>query len=149
MCSYCGCESIEVIGRFMAEHDRLVDLTGPFLRAAAAGDAEALDTAAGRLEALLSPHTHAEEVGLFTELRKEDELIAAHVDSLCAEHASLDGLLAEVRAGAHARAPEFVHALREHMERENNGLFPAAAIALDGPQWDRVHENTPAAPDLP
>ena len=28
--------------------------------------------------------------------------------------------------------------LRRHIDKEENGLFPAAVIALDGPAWERV-----------
>ena len=145
MCSYCGCESITVIGRFMAEHDELVNLSGPFLRAAAAQDTPAVAEAADHLAQLLTPHTHAEEVGLFDLLRREEHM-ADHIDELCAEHSSLDAQLVAVRAGAFDRAPEFVKNLRNHMDRENNGLFPAAAIALDGPAWEAVDAQTPPAP---
>ena len=31
--------------------------------------------------------------------------------------------------------------LRRHIDKEENGLFPAAAIALDGPAWERVVER--------
>jgi hemerythrin-like domain-containing protein len=33
--------------------------------------------------------------------------------------------------------------LRRHIDREENGLFPAAVIALDGAAWDRL-----SAPEL-
>ena len=33
--------------------------------------------------------------------------------------------------------PETYDLLREHINKEENGLFPAAAIALDGDAWDR------------
>lgn len=142
MCSYCGCESIGVIGRFMAEHDELINLSGPFLRAAADEDATALEAAAHRIEHLLTPHTRAEEAGLFDLLRREEH-IADHIDELCAEHSSLDTQLAAVRAGDFAEAADFVKRLRNHMDREDNGLFPAAAIALDGPAWEAVDAQTP------
>ena len=39
--------------------------------------------------------------------------------------------------------PRFEDALREHINREDNGLFPAAAIHLGGPEWDEVERLTP------
>jgi hemerythrin-like domain-containing protein len=33
------------------------------------------------------------------------------------------------------------HPLRRHIDREDNGLFPAAATALDGAAWERVVER--------
>ena len=50
MCTYCGCESIEVIGRFMAEHTDIVNAAGVLRRAVAFGDHGAVERAAdGRL----------------------------------------------------------------------------------------------------
>ncbi|WP_462417511.1 hemerythrin domain-containing protein [Kytococcus sp. Marseille-QA3725] len=145
MCTYCGCESIRVIGRFMAEHDSLINLTGPLHRAAEAGDTEAAREAADDVAELLDPHTHAEEVGLFTLLRREEHIVD-HVDDLCAEHDSLDEQLARIREGDLSGVDAFIKQLRNHMDRENNGLFPAAAIALGGPDWEEVDDLTPPAP---
>ena len=79
MCSYCGCENIEVVGRFMAEH------------------------------------------------------------------VELDRWLDAIAAGDHGSFPAFDRALRVHVDREENGLFPAAAIALAGAEWQRVADLTAAA----
>ena len=38
MCGYCGCESIDVVGRFMREHVEIINATGVLRRAAEAGD---------------------------------------------------------------------------------------------------------------
>jgi PleD family two-component response regulator len=64
MCSYCGCESIDLIGRFMAEHVAIVNALTDLRSACHAGDAEAVQTAVTQMERLLHPHTAAEEVGL-------------------------------------------------------------------------------------
>ena len=142
MCSYCGCQSITVIGRFMAEHDDVVNaLTA--LRAACAAEDRASTVAAVHVMAeLLHPHTHAEEVGLFA-VMGEDEEFHDHIGVLCGEHRHLDDLLDELAAGGFGRFEAFEVALRAHIEKEDNGLFPAAAIALSGPDWDRVDSLTP------
>lgn len=36
-----------------------------------------------------------------------------------------------------------IAALRNHIHREENGLFPAAAIALSGADWAEVEDITP------
>ena len=54
------------------------------------------------------------------------------MDGLCAEHTALDVLAQRVRAGEHERIDDFITMLRHHMDKEDNGLFPAAAIELDG-----------------
>ena len=144
MCSYCGCESIEVIGRFMAEHVEIINASGVLRRACERRDGAAVVAAADDLGLLLDPHTGAEEVGLFAVLA-EDEEFTEHVHRLCAEHIALDAALATIRAGDHGSDPAFDLALRHHIDREENGLFPAAAIAFAGMEWERVHALTPAA----
>lgn len=142
MCSYCGCDAIECIGRFMAEHTEIINATSALRSACHASDTGGVEAAADHLAGLLTPHTHAEEVGLFRVLREDDEF-TEHVDRLCAEHVEIDGLLAAVRAGDHSRYEAFEHILRAHIDHEDNGLFPAANIRFAGPEWDRVMELTP------
>ncbi len=142
MCSYCGCESITVVGRFMAEHVAIINAAAELRNR----DTEHRARAATALADLLNPHTSAEELGLFTVLRRQDDF-AEPVRRLCAEHVDLDAsLIALAGGGADARQVEqFVGALRAHMDREENGLFPAAAIALSGADWDEVGGLTPPA----
>lgn len=144
MCSYCGCDSIESIGRFMEEHGKIINRLGELRRATESGGTGAREQAADHLAALLDPHTRAEEVGLFHVLREDPEF-TEHIDRLCGEHTGIDELLAAVRAGDAARMPDLELALRAHIDHEDNGLFPAAAIALAGGDgWERVHDLTPA-----
>lgn len=140
MCSYCGCQSLTVIGRFMAEHEAIVDATGLLRRAALRGDQTAAGVAAADLRNLLEPHTSSEERSLFAELRLDPEF-TEHVDDLCREHAAIGTGLASVLAGDLAAIEPLELLLRHHIDREDNGLFPAAAIALGGPAWERVVER--------
>ena len=142
MCSYCGCDSIEVIGRFMAEHVDIINATGDLRRAVAAGDPDEVASAREQVAALLWPHTVAEESGLFRVMAREDEF-TEHIAVLCAEHKTLDAHLVEVVAGDGAAMSRFEDALREHIHKEDNGLFPAAAIALSGDDWEEVDATTP------
>ena len=144
MCSYCGCESVDVVGRFMAEHVEVVNACG-VLRRACAGDGTDVTRAADHLAGLLRPHTSAEEAGLFTVLAEDPEF-TEHIEGLCGEHVILDEMLARIRSGHHEVMPAFERALRAHIDREENGLFPAAAIAFAGPEWERVSTLTPPAP---
>lgn len=144
MCSYCGCESIEVIGRFMAEHEGVINACGDLRRAIATGNPVTVTVAATTLAGLLDPHTRAEEVGLFAILAEDGEF-TEHIARLCAEHVDLDHLLGQIAAGGYEAFPAFERALRDHIDREENGLFPAAAIQLAGPDWDRVTDLTPAS----
>ncbi|MEP7160699.1 MAG: hemerythrin domain-containing protein [Dermatophilaceae bacterium] len=144
MCSYCGCDSIECIGRFMDEHVDLINRTGQLRRACAAADPQGVVAAATAVDELLGPHSRAEEAGLFAVLA-EDEEFAEHIESLCQDHRDLDRLLALISSGAHENFGAFEHAMHRHLDREDNGLFPAAAIRLAGPEWERVHDLTPSA----
>jgi hemerythrin-like domain-containing protein len=144
MCTYCGCESIDVIGRFMAEHIEIVNASGVLRRACSSGDAGSVAEAVEDLQRLLHPHTAAEEAGLLRVLGEDDEF-TEHVRDLCAEHADLDAALARIREGELTSSCEFARALRSHIDREENGVFPAAAVAFAGPEWGRVDALTPAA----
>lgn len=129
----------------MTEHEDLVNFTGDLYRARDSGDPAAVAKALERLDALLHPHTHAEERGLFTVLRRSPEF-HEHVDGLCAEHAGLGAMADEIRRGDFEVIDEFIAALRDHMDKEDNGLFPAAAIELEGPDWEEVVALTESDP---
>jgi hypothetical protein len=137
MCSYCGCRSITVIGRFTAEHEAIINATGLLRRAAATGDRDATHAAARVLAGLLDPHVLSEERSLFTELRADPDF-TDHVDQLCDEHHQIAAALTTVADGDLGSAAGLENLLRRHIDKEENGLFPAAAIALDGPAWERV-----------
>lgn len=140
MCSYCGCQSITVIGRFTAEHEAIINATGALRRAAATGDGTSTGAAVQALTDLLNPHTRGEERSLFAELRRDPEF-TDHIDGLCAEHRDIDAGLAAVARGDLDAVVALESLLRRHIDKEENGLFPAAAIALDGPAWERVVER--------
>lgn len=137
MCSYCGCRAITMIGRLSDEHTDIINAMGTLRRAAAEDDAVATASAAQSLSSRLHPHTAVEERGLLAELRQDPEF-TVHVDALCTEHRAIDELLTQVTQGDFAAADALENLLRRHIDKEENGIFPAAAIALDGAAWDRV-----------
>lgn len=137
MCSYCGCRATTVIGRLSDQHDAIVDAVGAMRRTAASGDGAQTRVRVAVLAELLERHTADEERGLFAELRTDPEF-ATHVDALCREHEEIAALLAAVAGGDLDRVEPLERLLRRHIDREDNGLFPAAVIALDGPAWERV-----------
>jgi hemerythrin-like domain-containing protein len=142
VCSYCGCESIDVVGRFMREHVEIINATGDLRRATERRDATLVSTGVDTVRALLEPHAEAEETGLFAVLA-EDAEFTEHVDGLCREHTVLHQLLDRVAAGSYTLFPVFEKMLRAHIDREENGLFPASAIAFAGLEWERVTALTP------
>lgn len=143
MCSYCGCEAIDSIGRFMGEHVEIINLAGELRRACARSDPAAARGFALDLAELMAPHTGAEEAGLFSVLKRQEEF-TEEVTRLCSEHIYLDALLTALVDGHLSVVDRFIDDLREHIDREENGLFPAAAIALTGPDWEEVDARTPA-----
>lgn len=145
MCSYCGCADFATVGRFMAEHEHIINHLGA-LRAALL-EPTRRQAAAATLAAHLAPHTAAEEVGLFAVLAR-DELFCAHIGELCLEHETLDRLVARVGAGEVELFPALERLLREHIDREDNGLFPASAIHLGGAEWDEVDLLTAGADSI-
>lgn len=144
MCTHCGCEAISVIGRLTDEHVAIANAVGALRRAADRQDLDAARSRAVELASLLEPHTAGEERGLFAELRTDAEF-ADHIDSLCAEHVTIDAALARVADGdlSGVRALELL--LNAHIAREENGVVPAAATALDGPAWERVVQRLAAS----
>lgn len=139
MCNYCGCREFPLIGRLTAEHVTIEETAGLLRRAVIEGRHAGARGLLDRLVALLEPHTAVEEDGLFRELRAEGTLVEG-VDRLCAEHAEIHlGLNGVDRA-----APDWsgvlatLRTLHRHIDNEEHGLFPAAAIALPMTAWDRI-----------
>lgn len=138
MCNYCGCRDFPLIGRFSAEHEVIANTAGRLRRAITHAEADPL-AALDELLARLTPHTGAEERGLFAELRAEGSLADA-VDKLCAEHDDIHGVLGAVDRAA----PDWpavlaaLDRLHRHIDNEEHGLFPAAVIALPIDAWDRI-----------
>ena len=141
MCEYCGCQALDAIAELTAEHDAVVELGGQARRALDRGD---LDLAADRARAIatvLRPHTAVEEEALFPAMAAE---YPGHVALLVADHRRIEEVLAESAAGTPSDAAwpaRLAHALtdlREHILREQDGVFPAALISLDSDQWDAL-----------
>lgn len=145
MCSYCGCRSITVIGQLSEEHEHIVNHLGEVRRACATADQGAVAQALDSLVAHLDPHTRSEERGLFHVLRRNPDF-TEHVDLLHEEHVGIDALVTELRAGDLGVLDELVDALYDHIDKEENGLFPAAAVELGGPDWEEVVSLTSGEP---
>jgi len=142
MCSYCGGRNIPMIAKLNAEHDAIVNSSDALEIAFRDQDAEAARMACKKLGGLLHPHTRRAQFGLFAEMEK-DELFTEHVASLCAEHDQLDADLEAIVVGDLTRIPTMIALLNNHIDREENGLFPAAPAYLDDTQWDVIQR-----PDL-
>jgi len=126
-----------MIAKLNAEHDAIVNSTYALQVAFRDRDVESAGTAGTLLANLLHPHTHREQMGLFAEMEK-DQLFTEHIASLCAEHDQLDAELDAITAGDLSRIPSMITLLNNHIDREENGLFPAALAFLDDDQWDCI-----------
>jgi hemerythrin-like domain-containing protein len=151
MCSYCGCRNIPMIAKLNAEHDTIVNSSYALEIAGRNDDVAAAKTAGKILGELLHPHTEREQNGLFAEM-KTNEMFIEHIASLCAEHDQLDADLAAIDAGDLTRVPALITLLNNHIDREENGLFPAALAYLDDTQWDTIQrpelmDDTDKRPD--
>jgi hypothetical protein len=141
MCEYCGCQQIAVIKELTREHDAVVSAIGEVRRALDAGSVDAAAGACRRMSALLGPHTVVEEDGLFPFMAPD---FPAHVDVLRAEHRSIDVVLREAAVGTPTdptwpdRLLHAMHDLREHILKEQDGVFPAALGVLDGEEWEGI-----------
>ncbi len=141
MCSYCGCRDTPEIGVLMTQHEGLVNDAGELLRRIDSGTDAA--RAIEHLAVDLAAHVQREEGGLFAELRTDPEF-AATVAGLCDEHDEIDELVRRVRDGEKTVAERLVDLLRRHIDREDNGLFPAVAVAVGGERWAAVAARVPS-----
>ena len=141
MCEYCGCRDIPLIGRLSEEHYEAVDALGVLRRAIAAADAAQVADAVALLSAHLFPHNDSEEAGLFHELA-QDEYFEPTVTELIDQHRQFRGLIERIAAGEWDAYAPLEEALRHHIDREENGLFPATAVAVDGTTWEEIDRLT-------
>ena len=141
MCQYCGCRQISLIRDYIEEHEQIVDVGDDALRALDRGDVERARRGLSRMHEILTRHWAGEEAGVFAVMSETDVSYAEYVEVLVGEHrllaAFLDVLDVELPADRERLRFEF-EALREHIGREEDGLFPATLTALSGSQWGRA-----------
>jgi hypothetical protein len=141
MCETCGCHKPGAIAQLSAEHDAVINLSGAARRALHAGE---LDAAADRVRAIvavLGPHSAVEEQALLPAMAAE---LGTFLPTLLDQHRKIEAVLTESAHGTPtdpgwpARLEQTLDDLREHILREQDGLFPAARISLDPAQWDQL-----------
>ncbi len=147
MCEYCGCRQLEPIAELMDQHDSLIEIAGDLRRALVEGDAARALTKRDELVDLLGRHTSVEEAGIFAALKDQGDYVE-QVDALEGEHVSLD----EAVAGLDPAAPGVVAVLdalvadlSEHIDKENNGIFPVTVVTLGATGWgvvESAHEQS-------
>ena len=148
MCSYCGCRAIGPIADLTREHEVITNEMGEVRRAFDRGD---LDAAADHLTTLLpvlALHDTVEELAIYPSMETV-AMQAEKVGVLFDEHDEVDRVLDTAIVSLRETGPatvawtEVLHVfamLREHIDHEENGLFPAAAIAFETEDWERAEQ---------
>jgi hemerythrin-like domain-containing protein len=138
MCEYCGCQEVTAIGDLTREHDQVVNLIG---EVRSSGDRDAMAGLARRIATILGPHTEVEEHGLFPALAAD---FGDHIAALEAEHRRIEAVLGEAAAGTPddptwpRRLMDALAVLREHILKEQDGVFPAALTSLRNEDWEAI-----------
>lgn len=141
MCEYCGCQDIAAIGELTREHDAAVAHIAEVRAFLRDNSIEGAAKTARRIAELLGPHTVVEEEGLFPLMAEE---FPDHIEALEREHREIESVLEEAADGTPddptwpARLLAALEMLREHILKEQNGVFPATLTVLDTAGWERV-----------
>lgn len=159
MCNYCGCRNIEPIAQLTAEHEQISNLAGQIRRAVAAGHQVGAAQALRALHRILVVHGAVEELALYPPMARLPGL-DTQVGTLFDEHDELDRVIDAALAATDDGDADnadwesvltSLETLIEHIDHEEHGLFPAAAVSLDAEDWDRAaairadrqHESRP------
>ncbi|UNZ21209.1 hemerythrin domain-containing protein [Streptomyces sp. 891-h] len=141
MCEYCGCQSLTAIAELTREHDAVVTLISHAREARRGGDVSRMIGTARKIAEVLEPHTRVEEHGLFPAMAAE---FPEKIRTLEDEHRRVDAVLREAAVGLPAdpgwpdRLIEVLDLLRDHILKEQDGVFPAALAFLGPEEWEAV-----------
>ncbi len=145
MCQYCGCRDIETVALLTDDHVEIQNRCGDSFRAIESGDYAKAAQLARELDAIMRIHNAVEEKALYLSIGAHEEF-AEQTGQLFDEHDALDEVLADIIAHDDAGRLDDVDwakvlaaydVLFEHIQAEENGLFPAAAIVFEPEEWDR------------
>lgn len=148
VCEYCGCRQVEPLAELMDEHLAILDDAGEAERLLSHRRYDEAATRLVRLRERLAVHAAREEAGVFTALKDLGEF-TDEIDDLTREHRELDGVLRDTDLRADdvtERVRALLAHLREHIDREDNGIFPVTVVTLGAAGWDTVsvaHETMP------
>jgi hemerythrin-like domain-containing protein len=141
MCEYCGCQQIAVIAELTREHDAVVALISHVQSSLSSQRVEDVVKSCQQISSILAQHTVVEEHGLFPEMADE---FPDQVEVLRSEHREIERVLGQAAGGMPEdqtwpdRLVGALFQLREHILKEQDGVFPAALVALDPDQWERI-----------
>jgi len=137
MCSYCGCQALPVIRLLTVQHEEIINKLGEVRRTSETNAILDCQKHANELAELLRAHNKLEEMGLFEALASDSEF-SETLEKLRLEHDEIDTLVARIVSGEFALVSELETLLRNNISNEENGLFPASAVTLDGIVWDHI-----------
>lgn len=140
MCSYCGCQALPVIRLLTMQHEEIINKLGEVRRAFEIGAAMECQVHAKQLAHLLATHNKLEEDGLFDALTSDEEF-GESLEKLRLEHDQIDELVARIISGEIVLTAKLEILLRNNISNEENGLFPASAVTLEGSVWDKIEAS--------
>lgn len=133
MCDHCGCRDLPPIGELMDEHDRIMDLAWRVVE-----DPGGMNDAGGSIKAefraLLEMHATKEERALYPLLIESGDMDGADRVDFEREHGELLQLVDADEFDADAS-----NLLANHIEAEENDLFPNTMYAFEDADWERMN----------
>ncbi|MEU0112170.1 hemerythrin domain-containing protein [Streptomyces bobili] len=142
MCEYCGCQALETIDELTQEHEVVIRLISHLRPAHRNGETIRMAEAAREIARVLGPHTQVEEEGLFPALAGD---FPDRIAALEAEHRRIESVLSEAADGGIPSDPAWpdrlmdaMAVLRDHILKEQDGVFPAALANLSTEEWQAV-----------
>ena len=160
VCNYCGCRAIEPIADLTAEHVRILSLSGRFRRAVASSEHVAAAGLLQMLHGVLEVHDAVEELALYPAMARQVDL-RDKIGTLFDQHDELDRVISQALTAVERGGPgtadwaavlRALEMLAEHIDHEEHGLFPAAALSLDPADWEYaavVRARQTARPEPP
>ena len=146
MCNYCGCRDLVPIAELTEEHAQILSLSADIRRAAGRGEHVVAAGLLGSLTDVLELHDAVEELALYPAMARDPEL-AEKIGTLFDEHDELDRVVRSALAAATGAGPSTadwagllaaLEMLAEHIDHEEHGVFPAAAVSLDPADWEHA-----------
>jgi hemerythrin-like domain-containing protein len=146
VCNYCGCRALEAIAELTDEHVQILSLSADLRRAVGRGEHAAAADLLATLNDVLELHDAVEELSLYPAMARDPEL-AEKIGTLFDEHDELDRVVRSALAAANGAGPNTadwvgvvaaLEMLAEHIDHEEHGVFPAAAVSLDPADWEHA-----------